>query len=553
MSNSRLPTNPGETPTKVVLEGTDPGDPAARQLYNELRGQVARFQGKARQSREISGQPQLNMQQALPGGGRMRYNYNNGQETLRIEVNPTRGESVEVEPEKRLLPITPVLAIDVLFDPAQFRIGEIHSTDTTTIYHPGEPGGVEVVIPASSYSYVIAADNPGTWAEDYAETTITRTFSAMGGNTGTVRGPNDETRFSSTGDAVAHLNSRIAEWEASAAEQIAYYEANGYFGLTNTATVTYRVASFTGPIELFGPWVFQAYYETLTVESSSTALKRETPPTPPYTTEKKRQLLETRDYLDVLPVVGLRVDGTRPYEALSTEKAKDSRLVSLLDNERVTVERTIAFNDPDGGDRFYGAGFCAQPRDPAMPGVDPAELEIEVWIASANVAQRNEPPGRTSSQWGVDDPDMIYEPSTELSFTIRAREFGDGGYQIVKVETDAQGKIEKFEEGQRVSTSMPTDAQHIEWRFAAAGAWTDSGQEPAQPETRTSNGIPTMGALLDELHMTVEVDPARVPERTVPRKPTHNGTVEQMTRVAVIRWKPPAQQGAKGSAEITPA
>lgn len=535
MSNSRLPPKFGETPTKVVLEGTDPGDPAARQLFVELQGQIARFHSKARQSREISEQDQLGMQQALPGGGRMRYQFNSGQETLFVRVNPQRAATTREETVERKLTTTPVLAIDVLFDPQQFEAGDIYSIEKELTTIPGTPGGNNLIYPGFEYTSTYPPSNYGYEADDRVETSVTVTVAAGGGN---LNGYD----YSSAAEANDAMHTAFAIMESQPQPQ------------PISSTFTMRIVSYTQRT-FFGART-TAYFETVSVTTKAEPVYGDALPTPPRTVEKNRYFREVRTYLNVLPVVGLRVDGPRPYEALSTVKASDARLQSLVEGERTAVSRAIAFDDPAGGRRFYGAGFAAAPRDPVMPGVPPEALEIEVWVGSANVSQSNEPPGTEGAQWGVDSPGMSYATQTASAFTIRAREFSDGGYQIVRVGTDAQGKIERFEEAEveaTLSVDMPMDARHIDWRFAAGAGWTDSGQEPAQPEVRTPAGAPTMGSLLAELDMAVVVAPARTPARSVPDAPVHEGGVTQLTKVAVIRWTPAEFVGGRGTAEITPA
>lgn len=85
---SKLPALPGDTPTKVVIAGTEPGSPASQRLYHDNQGEIGRFQSKARQSREISGNAVSYMQQVMTNGGLMRYAYNNGQETLLVLLTP---------------------------------------------------------------------------------------------------------------------------------------------------------------------------------------------------------------------------------------------------------------------------------------------------------------------------------------------------------------------------------------------------------------------------------------------------------------------------------
>lgn len=84
--SSRLPPEPGETPTKVVVQGTKPGSPEARIIVARYQGEITHFHAKARQNRLAGEQSTQFMHQRMTNGGRMRYASINGQEVLTIEV-----------------------------------------------------------------------------------------------------------------------------------------------------------------------------------------------------------------------------------------------------------------------------------------------------------------------------------------------------------------------------------------------------------------------------------------------------------------------------------
>lgn len=551
----KLPPAAGAAPTKVVFEGVEPGSPEAQRLLAQNQPTIAHFHAKARQARDLSEQPGASMIQQLPDGGRLRYVYNGGQEAIFVRLNPRDVPQPQPRQPVELKSNNPVLAVDVLFDPEQFEVGTIYSTEPGTEHIPGKPAEEIVVLEGYEYAYSIDASNYGRNAEDYEETIVTRTFASTAGNSSYYF-------YSSLGDAQAGLDAFIAESEAETAADQEYYASLGYYGYISTSTITVRIAGYTFyqlPVPGFpGYSEYRAYFETLSVSTKTTPLLRLEPAVPDRDEPITRNFLEKRTYLNVLPVVGVRVDGARPYEALSTEPSQDARLRSLLGDERTTVSRQIAFDDPSGGERFYGAGFCATPRDPAMPGMAPAKFDIEVWIGAADVRQFNDSPGAQGDTWGVDSSDMHYEPFTLVEFTIRVREFSDGAYHTIKAAVDAQGKIERYKAPgngtgsptELVSTEKPGDARHVDWWFAANTGWSDGGQEPAQPERRTSDGAIMMGNLLDEAAARADVAKAQVPERTVPDKPTHDGEVQQLTKVAVIHWTPAAFIGDKGTAEI---
>jgi hypothetical protein len=100
---SRLPPEFGETPTKVVFEGVEPGSAEAQRLYHERISEISSFHQKARQNRMISESPTSSMQQALPNGDQLRYTFNNGVENIhvRLSTKSRGGEAARRSDQKR--------------------------------------------------------------------------------------------------------------------------------------------------------------------------------------------------------------------------------------------------------------------------------------------------------------------------------------------------------------------------------------------------------------------------------------------------------------------
>lgn len=131
---SRLPPPFGKPSTKVVFESVAPGSPAAQLLYHQHQAQISRFQHKARQYRDISDQPGVQMQQALPGGGQMRYSYNNGLEIVTVRLSPTEVARAEQQARNYVQPFDPVLAIDILFVNRLLDVSHLY-----TYWNPASP------------------------------------------------------------------------------------------------------------------------------------------------------------------------------------------------------------------------------------------------------------------------------------------------------------------------------------------------------------------------------------------------------------------------------
>lgn len=545
---SRLTTPPGETPTKVVLEGVEPGSPAALALFNQHRAAITQFQSKARQARQISEQSGSHMHQSLPDGGMMRYVYNQGQETVYVRVAPRSTTTTTETTSETKPPQSPALAIDVLFTPKKFDVADIYRIEESTKYHPAVPPE-DITYPYGSDDTInVEPFREGTGAADYSEYVVTQYVPGSQGLIGERFFPSQ-----AAAEAAMQLAFDNPENVATAAQY------PGYGG-----TYSVLIGGYTRT-DIFGGSEYVAWYDTFRVARTAGVGHDFSPGTPAYYEDIELHFREKRDYLDMLPVVALRVAGDKPYEALSVEPGEDSRLTPLLGGEKVGIQRQIALEDAAGGKRFYGAGFVARPKDPAVKNVPPTAIDIEVWVGSANVKQHNPPPGAVGSAFEVDDPTMEYETETGVTLMIRAREFADGAYQVVRVTTQGQGRIERFKapgDGTgspdvSIGVELPLDARSLDWRFAAAPGWTDSGQEPASPLALTGRGVPGMGKLLDELlEEEVAVDdvaPAATPPRTVPRAPAHAGGAQELTQIATIRWTPSKDGVEPGTAEIVPA
>lgn len=516
-----------------------PGSEAALALLNRYRGEIAQFQAKARQSRQISGQPSLSMHQILPDGGMLRYSYNSGQETIYIRVRPRTVTVTTSTTPTTKQPQSPVLAVDVLFTPHKFLVGEIYRKEVSSVDYPATPPQTTTQLVGSTETLSYPPSDEGRGDADYTEKFVTLYVPGAQGNV--VGGG-----YSSIAAAEAAMNADLYnDYNTELAQK--------YPGYGGTFTIQISGSTY---YPFFGAPYYYAQFRTISMVPTQGVETITIPGTPAYTEETEVVFLEERNYLDMLPVVALRVVGTEPYEALSTEPAEDRRLQGLLTGKQA-ITRQIALEDAAGGARFYGAGFVAMPRFPLKAGIPPDDVNIEVWVGSANIRQYNEMPGEVGSAFGVDDSSMSYEAEDSVRCMVRAREFADGAYEVVQVTTQGQGRIEKFEAPDggtptvSVSVEMLDDARVLDWAFAAAPGWTDSGLEPADPLALTGKGTPGMGKLLDETpDITQPVAAAIVPPRTVPQEPVHAGPAQALTRIATIRWSPSTDGMSPGTAKI---
>lgn len=539
MSRSTLPPLPGEPPVKVVFETSDPGADA-QQLLMANQGALGQFQSKARQSRELSGNPIATMQGTLPGGGRVRSSYNNGQETLYVKLDPVRpGEESNPQVTPPLPPPPPFLAIDVIFNNALFDVGMIYSYATTTVSGtPDAPPGT----PADEQpNFTQIATYPAPDHSDFLDTDFQTggPFSVMfdnipalgdswttGGIVATFPDPYDQI-------VAANLASGFHAHVASGAagQFIAVYEfqngrhTGGFGGGSSTQYVYAR--------ELW---------------------QRSAPPG--GTAPARRNFFDHREYYDLLTVVGVRADPDgKPYEADSLGHTTDKRLTPLVLGAAQIVTRKVTYA-AGTSEGMLGHCFLAQPQQPPTPGVDPEEMTFDVYVEAMNVRQRNTiPTARPGSVFAVDDSSMIYNNQPNVKWRLNVRELLNG-QKLVQVNLAAEGRSHKFQSSlgappgpspttEVSSTILPT-AREQSWIFAAEANWEDTHPDgpPADPHAKDSSDKPSMGNLLwlmeDELGgmIITSVDgPSPLP-RAVPDHPVWTQGIDAMKKIATIKWTP---------------
>lgn len=544
MSSSFIPTEFGDTPTKVVLSGAALGSGQTQALYNQIAGEVSAFLGKARQNRLISGQPSSSMQQARPNGGSFRYQYLNGQETVFVTLSaPEISYAKELPPEFPVLTAPPLLAIDVLIHPRKQLVGNINSYRYETL--PGHPDGGPGTDPHDQPNFVQFYSNTEP-PEHFPDSDFWNYYDK---NSGTVT--------VNWGPGIAYLGGSSYKFGPDLPDYDPETEIKGFHpsGTHADATGTdwnyifvYRWQSARSNAG-FGPKPnIYLYWDCIA------AWNRTTPAGGNQQVRKDQN--EQRTYYNMLDVVGAKVvpEGSNdpPYSADSLGATTDKRLVPLMDGARVVVTRNLAFSD--GDHPWMGAGFLAKPLKDFVPGQTPPKVPIDIYLAQTNVIQKNTPgSAQPNSSFGADDGGMTWSMDPlEVLFEVQVRELVDVSPYVVQVNLKGEGQIVRSGFASGNGTTYLATAREQSWRFAATGGWVDSRPDPADPAGVDAKGSPAMGKLLDSsgeaARMVATIMPA--PRQMLDHVVWPAG-VDGMTKVASIVWEPTNTPHQHGKAKIT--
>lgn len=557
MSKSFLPPEFGVA-TKVVMVGVDQGSPAAQLLYHRLSGHISHFHQAARMAR--GDMSVAFRQQTLADGTRLSYSYNNGLEIVQVTVAPRTLVQVEqeVKTPTPTVQLEPLLAIDVLFHPDDFEVGDIfsHTKSTETVIVPGQPIGDPMDpdnwdVPTTYHRFFTSTSptviTEGSWGyiRGWYYTTKTYYLDELARAAGGAWGEFAEKAFLEFLETDGR--NQVSPGSAAIIGTMRYY--GGIFGngvLGGEQSVNY------------GDWL-----ELWEAESPANWIGPRGPDTT-ETVETLRNKREKRTYFDVLNVVGTRVEDDpdnpedEPYEANSLGDTDDARLTPVTAAAR-SMSRTISINDPDSGEGFLGSCFVARPRVwPPNPGEDPKKLTVKLYAASINVAQHNQLPGKETSAFGTDDDTMNYIAKTELRVKVRARELGPVTPIAVRVNLTTEGKIERFVDDEgggypsiEAGTETISAARVRDWSFAALDTWQPGGGEPADPAAVDVEGKSTMGELLDEEgYSTINVSGPQPMPRSVPAAPAWTQPVEEMTQIGYVEWTPPKPTEEHGTGVV---
>lgn len=536
MSNAPIPTQNGDTPTKVILLGLAGDNSKALTLYNRIAGEVAAFLGKARQNRMISGQPSSYMQQARPGGGSFRYQYNNRQETVYVTLTPPEESFARSLDARNPVSVPPPrLAVDVVFEPSLYLSGDVYSKTVTTtikrewVWVNGDPIPVdESELQPRTGQYWTGDDWYDPIGPRYQRAhEVLQSITIVSG----------ENRDPATQYDIDILNSVAPSRELG----IFIYRVSYVHWLENSQAFE----SFYWMMSTGSFWMPSFGYEpTWTGRLGD-----------PYEVAANQHVRDQVSYYDTINVVRAHVDTpTGSYEADSTGAGGDVRLKSLAQaGADVTITRTVGAASPPPG--FWGAGFLAQPMrtiDLSETSVQPTVIDI--YIAAMNTVKANTFPGPEGATFAADDPSFTYDTKRDLNFRVTAREFIDGtGGFVVRVDP-AVSKREKHFTAEAVDAEPTVEGENVDtdsgrddsWKFAADKGWVDGGQAPADPAAQH------MGELLDDSGATTKTVLAYNPApRTVNTAPSWSGPVTAMTKVASIEWTPPSRPHEHGKAKIT--
>lgn len=521
MSRSPLPPVPGETPVKVIFETSDPGA-NAQQLLMDNQGAIGHFQQKARQSRELSGQPQAAMQGSLPGGGRIRSVYNNGQESLYVRLNPVGGEEpIPIDEPKYLPPPVPHLAIDVLFNSDRYLVADVYAHSDTD---PGEPTVEVDVFSGTRDPSMVPGDPP------FSEgATRTETYGA---------GDNGEYW------ALAKFTEQLALPNPYTFED----PPGTHWSVVTTASwvqLTRTDGGHWGPLDTrYDPdtggssiWAMTEFTTTSTITTPGVSVRVITH--------------DTMESFDVVNIAGLVGDPeNKPYEAHSAARSTDDRILRAVDLSAIqTIQRMVDAHDTEALDGITGIGFLAKPFQDVIPGEQsPDPTIIDVYLATDNNSKANENPGLEGSTVDGDDASFTYGTGAGLEFRIRAREYTYEAVGAVMVDTEIGQKKQHDQIAPTAVIGAPTYTPRVErerdWAFAAVKGWVDLGGEPADP---TADG---MGKKLDDTVATNHDAGAAPEDRKIFDQPEWAKKVTEMVKVARITWHPSTTPGINGTAEI---
>lgn len=548
MSRS-LPPEFGETPTRIVFEGVEPGSAAAQLLYRQLQGQISRFQFKARQARTISEQPGAHMHQALPGGGMLRYTYNDGIETVYVRAEPARPVVVQPQPAPpRPDRHDPVLAIDLLFYAQGYEAAEIWTYTETTTYYPPTPDEFEpdanIFFYASEVTGNVMREGPipaAEWQDHFVKSAAQR------GHVQNISGPTTLTLVPGKSFPLALNVKDLASW-------LAYASGPDVPGaiIKDVIQITYGDPAWNYG---WGDGIQTVVYTIGAVQRGRGRI----PGKPGYSVVSREYEAYAYDYFDVLGVGGVVGDPdtktSEPYDAVSVGQPDndDARLIPASELQPgPRVERMLAISDPNQTYGFVGAGFLARPRDTQRPGETPTKTVIDVYIASSNNVQSNSRESATpTSALGRDDPGMNYEPHQMASCLIQAREFVDGTPIAVEVRTRTERRKSLREGRPGGGSGIEMSDREVTWHFAAGPNWTDNGTAPAEPDRNDASGAPMMGKLLGWMYYHGEQAVTEPQPRRFVNAPEWAGGAREMVRACRIEWSPSAHPGVHGTAVLS--
>lgn len=562
------PPLPGETPTKVVFQGVNPGSPLARLLYQTYQGEIGQFHSKARQARLIGDQPGGHMHKALPGGGQLRYSYNNGQEVLTVKLEPRVIERL-VEEFREKIPerADPTLAIDILFKNELYEAYDVYAVDRTIIVpggtNPGDGGSWDVQV-LNTIANALRPWRESSFTTNYSEGTIRVEFVYQKAPVNWYEDlfpPRLNDKFFFGGPVDQY---HVYAW--------CKFTAGGY---EDSRVVLIEIGDYqpgTGPTTY--PPRTEYYYAREVRQMFDVVIPAGAVGNPqpnPKTNEKPYEaeaLGRTGNHMD---------DRLIPCAELPITKSCQREFKITLGEPTVggeTGPTPGGVASVDAPDYFYGQGFLARPHKEQIAGMPVEKTVIYLYLATANNRKSDDFPG------GAPSYDQ-FKNFIRGNCKVQVREFGMETPTGVRV--DVKTDMYRAKYTTPIANQLPTrfDIEEVvpsdpvrdgTWVFAAGENWTDGGNEPAEPDRKDAEGKDMMGKLLAEREIDFDeenplidenvmllppVDPWDAKLYVEPEWPgtilTNQQTIEADGRMAFlcrIEWTPPEKPYLKGSAKI---
>lgn len=569
------PPLPGETPTKVVFQGVNPGSPLARLLYQHYQGEIGQFHSKARQARLMPDQPGGHMHKALPGGGQLRYSYNNGQEVLTVKLEPKVIERI-VEEFQTKIPerADPTLAIDILFTNETYTAYDVVKLDRTIIVpggtNPGDGGFWDVQV-LNNIENALRPWRESSFITNYSEGTVRVEFVYQKAPVNWYEDlfpPRLNDKFFFDGPVDQY---HVYAW--------CKFTAGGGFGppYDDSRVSLLEIGDYqpgTGPTTY--PPRTEYYYAR-----------------------------EVRDLFDVVIPAGAVGDvqpdpktGDKPYEAEAlgrTGNHKDDRLIPCAEmniTKSCTREFHLTLGEGSSGGEtgpqpagvetvdapkyFYGQGFLARPHKAQIAGMPVEKTVIYLYLATSNNIHFEDFPGG--------DPDFEgFKNYIKGNCKVQVREFGSETPTGVRVDVKTDEYVRRYTTPIANQSPSRLDTEEVRpsiregtWVFAAGANWVDGGNEPAEPDRKDAEGKDMMGKLLAEREIDFSVEfpspPGEPPAENVMTLPgmepmesklyhepewpgdiligQNTDNPSRMRFLCRIEWTPPEKPYLTGSAKI---
>lgn len=559
----------GEAPPRVVLRGAEERGEREEVLLGRMGSELKHFHSKVRQQALISETATYTAGQRLSNGARVRYQRNNGLETLHIDIPPgvpPEPLEDEQEPEKQLQDIR--LAIDVQFMSGLYVTGDVYSHEEVEVVTTPPPPPPGALPPTDEWVQQTHQNGgPGFFSPS------SPLFTGDG--------------YDGIGLNAVASDSRYYRVNEPLRSVLLSQPSNVGFSLPASGATFLTALDVPGPSVSTSP-IMVAYAVFLRpINGNSIAARINTTwivpgvplPEPEEPTVEIKKLVRRKKYhrFDTTPVVGLQVGKLEENGYFTSSDSfltsQDRRLERVVGSGTVTNEdggsdgeklppakRYLRVEDDDPKTNFIGHTFVARPRDEFSN-----QLEIDVYIESLNMRKINTFAGLPESTFETDDVSFEYSAKPDMAWNIRAREFRNVRTEPRQVEVFHNSETQELEplrgeDGEFLLDTEPTETldpeieelpeeANFEWSFLATPGWEDENPD-ADPLAGAEKESEFLGDLLAEECGTTTVEgPNPIPRSAVLND--WSGEVEDMTKIATIRWTL-GFGGSRGEATITP-